>query len=340
MTKIPIALAFLCLASTAHADSAVYRAVLDGRIRALLSVNAEGGESYGQILYEAGTAPLSLEIKMLPVGAFDWQEKVEPLWSRGESERAAGRFTGTLSGDRKSGTGTWKSADGKKTLPFTLTRVATFTASADSSVDARVEFPRMDEARYAKLNAHWTREAEKELAARVRSVKEQSGELKEADSAAAERLSSSTSCDLESATPELVSLLCIVDEYMGGAHGMSVPEGRTYALAPDGTPKPLGLWDLLRKSPANTKKLSGLLLAELKRQEATFVVEGSVKGFEKELSQDELPFTVLPAGLAFHFAPYAVGPYAEGPHRVLVPNRALAGMIRRDGWLAARAGKP
>lgn len=339
MKVTPMAIAFLCLAPTAQAERAVYEALLDGRIHALVSVKSEGEENHGQILYDAGTAPLFLVVKKPAKGGFEWQEVVDSVWSRSESERSSGRFTGKLDADGQSGRGTWHSADGKKNLPFTLKRIATFTALDDKSLDARVEFPRMEDARYAKLNEHWSREAEKELAERTQSVKEQAGELKDAESAAEEHLSASSSCDIESATQEIVSLLCVLDEYMGGAHGMTTPSGRNYALSLDGAPKPLGLWDLVKKSPANEKALSALILAELKRAEASSVVEGSVKDFIKELAGDEIPFTILPAGLVFHFAPYAVGSYAEGPFRVLIPNRALAELFRRDGPLAARAGK-
>lgn len=324
----------LLLASHAHAEGNVYRAVIDGRINALVTIKASpygGGASlYGsRVLYDAsGADGLALEIHASGNGGFEWKEL---LWSRDDGEaRQTGRFEGKLASDGKSGQGTWHSPDGRKHLPFTLARIAKIETLADKKVDAKVDYPRFDDPRFAQLNALLAAEARKTLDEHIGDIERLREDLKEVEPAALNRLSASTSCDVESATPRAASLLCIDYEDSGGAHGNTLLEGRNYALAEDGSVKPLALWDLLRKSPANEKKLSDLLVAELKRQKASLVMDGSIKGFVKELDKDELSFTILPGGLAFHFSPYAVASYAEGAFRAVIPNRALAVLYRLE----------
>lgn len=328
MKKVLLAVPFL-LAFQAHAEGNIYRAVIDGRINALVTARPDGGSYGGRILYDAsGADGLSLQGQATGNGGFEWKER---LWSRADGEtRQTGRFEGRLASDGKSGQGTWHSPDGRKHLPFTLARVAKIETLADREVDARVDYPQLDDPRFAQLNAQLAARAGQEQEGNVRFVKQSREELKTSGSAALDRLFASTSCDIESATPQAVSLLCLSYAYSGGAHGNSEVEGWNYALAADGSARPLALWDLLRKSPANEKKLSDLLVAELRRQKASAVVDGGIKDFVKELDKGGMPFTILPNGLAFHFEPYAVGAYAEGSYRAVIPNRALAALYRLE----------
>lgn len=319
----------LLLASLAHADGNVYRGLIDGRINVLVTAKSDGSQYRGRILYDStGADGLSLDGKADQAGGFEWKEM---LWSRGRGEtRQTGLFKGKLAPDGKSGEGVWHSGDGAKKLPFTLARIARIETLADKEVDAAVDYPQLDAPSFTKLNAQLAAAARSELEEHVRAVHDWREDLKDLGSAALSSLSAATSCNIESATPQAVSLLCAVSEYSGGAHPNTSLEGRNYLLAADGAVKPLGLWDLLRKSPAAEKKLSDLIIADLKRQRASSVVDGGIKGFVRELDKDGLPFTILPNGLAFHFGPYAVGSYAEGGFRVVIPNRALAALYRLE----------
>lgn len=335
---IPV-LCSLFLASLAYGDGNVYQGVIDGRIHALIAVKTNEGQYRGRIYYDAsGADGLELAGKIGPPGRFEWSES---LWSRDDGgSKPTGTFSGTLSPDGKSGQGVWKSADGKKSLPLTLARLAKIQTLDSKEADAHVDYPQFDDPRFARLNEQLSTEARKELDEHVKSVKDLRAEMKDFEAEALDRLSSATDCGIESATPAAVSLLCTVYEYSGGAHGNSAPDARNYAVAADGAVRPFGLWDVLQKSPANIKTLSGLIVADLRRQKASSVTSGGIKDFVEELNKDELAFTVVPAGLAFHFGPYAVASYAEGDFRAVIPNRALASLYRRDGLLAARAGTP
>jgi hypothetical protein len=321
--------ALVLAASPVRADGHIYHAAIDGRHNALVTVKRDGDRISGRILYESsGAGGLSLQGKTADSGDFEWKEM---LWSRALGNTSqTGLWTGRLATDGKTGEGLWRSADGRKKLPLTLARIARIETLKDKDVDARVDYPQLDEPRFAKLNGQLESDARQELETRAHAVKSWREDMSGTGSAALDRLSAWTACDLESATPKAVSLLCVRYEYSGGAHGNTEFEARNYLLAEDGTAKPLGLWDLLRKSPANAKKLSGLIIADLRRQKASEVVKGGIKDVVDALDRGGIPFTVLPNGLAFHFAPYAAGSYAEGSFRAVIPHRALAPLYRLE----------
>lgn len=341
MHKSLSALFPLCLCSLAQADGSVYRVVLDGRIQAIATLRANEGQYLGQIYYDASGAD-GLELSGTPgkTGGFEWNES---LWTREDNaSKPTGLFTGKLSADGKTGQGGWKSPDGKKHLPLSLTRLARIETLNSPEAGVWVDYPKFDDPRYAKLNALLATEASQNLAENLKSVKELRAELQAApiDSDAPDRLSATTSCDVQSVLANTVSLLCSLYEYSGGAHGNTGLDARAYAIAADGAVRPLKLWDVLQKSPANINKLSALIVADLKRQKASSVVNGGIKDFVKELDKDAMAFSIVPVGLAFHFSPYEVASYAEGHFRAVIPNRALASLYRPDGPLAERSGKP
>lgn len=340
MRKSLALLSALCLPALAQAGGEVYRVVIDGHIQAIASLRLNEGRYHGRIYYDASGAD-GLELAgTAGKDGFEWKES---LWTRADNDsKPTGTLSGKLSADGKTGTGTWNSADGKKSLTLALTRLAHIETLASPDSNVWVDFPKFDDPRYAKLNGLLAGEAKQNLAQNLKSVQDVRTELQGAPggSAAEDRLSATTSCDVESVLPNTVSLLCTAYEYSGGAHGNTGLDARDYAIGPDGAVRPLKLWDVLQKSPAHINKLSGLIVAELKRQKASSVVDGGIKDFTKELDKDELSFSILPAGLAFHFSPYAVASYAEGHFRAVIPHRALAGLYRQDGPLASRNAKP
>jgi hypothetical protein len=331
--------ALLVLAPAAAAGGDVYRALLDGRIRALVTVQSENGQDSGSVDYDAGGGgDLFLRGNRAPDGGFRWEEY---LWNRGGgADKPTGRFTGRLAADGKSGDGVWSTVEGRKKFDFTLTRVAAGRTLKDPEVDASVSWPELDDPRYARLNGQMAERARKDLAKHAADLKTSREELKSIDNAAVDHLTMATDCSMAGLEPEAVSLYCSVYEYLGGAHGNTEVEPRNFAIAADGAVTRLGLWDLLAKSRRAEQAVSRLLVADLRRQRATSVVRGEIKDFVDALASDGIPFTIGPAGLAFHFPPYAVGPYSDGAFEVLVPNRALAPYLKPGGVLAGRSATP
>lgn len=109
-------------------------------------------------------------------------------------------------------------------------------------------------------------------------------------------------------------LLVVVREtstYMGGAHPNHQSAATTYALQNEFVP--LSFEAAFR--PGAAARLDPVIMAELRKQEAGWVVEGSL------VSVATMLHTWYPAadGLHFDFDPYEAGPYVEGGHAVVLP---------------------
>ncbi|MGX2038680.1 DUF3298 domain-containing protein [Methylocaldum sp. MU1018] len=335
MKKRVLALGFILSTSAVYGDSAVYRSTIDGRIGLLISVEADHDRFRGRIRYDGGGAEsLRLEGTAGQEGGFEWNEILQ---SRHETEdKRTGTFLGRFTENGKTGEGIWNGPDGRKQRPFTLERIATIRALRDEDVDAETEYPVFDEPRFARLNERLEAEARQTLAENAQSVRSWREEMQDvSEPERLDHLTAQTSCDIQIAGPDLVSMLWTHYEYSGGAHGNTNFDTGNYVLGAEGSVRKIGLWDLLEKSPKTLKKLSAMLTADLERQKASWVIQGQIKNFVQDLGKASIPVTVIPAGLVFHFSPYAVGPYVEGSFRVVIPKRSLAEFRRRNGPLAA-----
>lgn len=333
--------ALLCAAlvcpAVARGGETVYRGLIDGRINVLITLDRP---ARGTVVYDAtGGEGLHLEGGIDERGRFEWREVLDSYTGGEARAQHTGTFRGTLATGGAAGEGTWTSADGTRRASLNLTRVGSAQSIRADDVDAAVTFPQLEGGRYAALNTHLAATARERLAehaASVRQAREEAGA--ELDPERLSQFTQSTACAVESVAPDLVSLLCAVYDYSGGAHGNTDYFAENFVLRDDGSFRSVGLWDALRKSPGTAKRLSDLILKELARKDASLVLSGVVTDLVRELESDVIPVTVIPAGLAFHFAPYAVGSYAEGGFRVVIPNRALGPFLRGDGPLARRIG--
>lgn len=139
---------------------------------------------------------------------------------------------------------------------------------------------------------------------------------------------------LEGIAGDTVSLLTSAYTYTGGAHGNHRYLARTWQLDV-ADPAPLDLAELFRPGAPFLARIAPLVLADLRARNATWVVDGEVT----QLSDQDLAlFTLTPAGLAFTFPPYAMGPYAQGTFTVVVPYAAVLDLARPGGALEAFAG--
>ncbi|WP_139558431.1 DUF3298 and DUF4163 domain-containing protein [Methylotetracoccus oryzae] len=329
----------LAIGSTSRAETAFYRGTIGEGIGLTVTAGTAAEDS-GAVRYDAsGSHDLSLQIIPKPPAGFEWKET---LYARDGDAKHTGTFSGSLSADGKQARGNWRTPDGKKNLPFVLERVATLPEIRSPDVDVSVRYPQFDAPHFGKLNARLAGEARQHLRADtewVLGVRKEVQAVRTPPATAEDlaRISRGRSCDIEFARPELVSLLCSEYEYAGGAHPNTEFSTQNYAIAPDGAARPIALWDILQQKPGAVDQVSKGLIDDLRRQRASFVRDGSIKDFRKELTQGQFPFVVVPAGLAFEFAPYAVGPYSDGAFRVVLPNRQLTPLFRRDGPLAERA---
>ncbi len=127
----------------------------------------------------------------------------------------------------------------------------------------------------------------------------------------------------------LISFTGLVYSYTGGAHGNTYFVSSNYAVNYEESTL-LKLADLFKKDSDYVKVLSDLIIKDLKRQKAGWVVAGDIKS----LKEDEIgPFALSPAGIRFAFAPYAVGSYAEGAYFVTVSYESIKSVIDPQGPL-------
>ena len=124
----------------------------------------------------------------------------------------------------------------------------------------------------------------------------------------------------------LVSVRCDQYDYSGGAHGMEHAYSHTWRITGDDADE-VALGDLF--VPPWLETVDAACLDSLRRQEAMWVVDGSLKTVADMLHT----WNVTREGLTFAFNPYEAGPYAQGPMDAILPYSALTKVIRRPGPL-------
>lgn len=130
-------------------------------------------------------------------------------------------------------------------------------------------------------------------------------------------------------SPDLISVRGQHYEYTGGAHGNGGDFPVNYwwrnARASEVT-----LADLFAPKKNWKSIVGGHIRRELKKNGASWPPKNDEDAVVEQ-------FTFSPVGVEFHFAPYAVGSYAEGSYHVLVPFTVLRPVLRTDGPLACWA---
>lgn len=135
-----------------------------------------------------------------------------------------------------------------------------------------------------------------------------------------------SSCRATMLRASLVSVNCEEYQYSGGAHGNSSSSAWTWSIAGD-TATLLSLGDLFVEPWMPT--IDQAVIESLRRQEATWVVDGSLQSVAQMLHT----WNVRKDGVSFSFDPYEAGPYVQGPMEALVGWTALAAIRRRPGPL-------
>lgn len=137
-------------------------------------------------------------------------------------------------------------------------------------------------------------------------------------------------CEIAYFSPDLISLPITIYEFTGGAHGNVYYDSRNYSLKGDQAQR-LKLADLFLPDTQYVTALSRQCVRELRMQNASWIVDGQISTIGEE---NLILFSITPGGIEFAFAPYAVGPFAEGSHFVEVPFAAVKEFINPDGPLA------
>lgn len=118
----------------------------------------------------------------------------------------------------------------------------------------------------------------------------------------------------------LVSLSSFVYEYTGGAHPNSDSPAYTWVVEGD-TLREAKITDFLAKGEESLAVVNAMIIADLKKQEAAYAVDGTLKEFTVA---DFPAFTVSDRGISVYFPPYAAGPYVQGGFEVALSWKTLA----------------
>ncbi|WP_420430452.1 RsiV family protein [Hyphobacterium sp.] len=165
---------------------------------------------------------------------------------------------------------------------------------------------------------------------------------------------SETDIDIAFAGRSVISLSRSSSYYTGGAHPN---QGFSPVLTRYERYAPVELAEMFIDSSVDSPAMTALFYA-VYRELMALKQERLGSDFDESMERDTwlaplaadpeaFPgFTLIPnqegtaaAGLMFHFEPYAVGSYAEGPYSVPVPLSAYAGFLAPD-WADVFAGEP
>ena len=245
---------------------------------------------------------------------------------------ATGRFVGQFSTDQTTLAGTWTSGDGRRTLPFSLRRVAEsveLSGGQSNRYKVMVEYLhfRSAEPFYQALNQRLAKEAQARFNRLDALLKKQTAGSDDLGSAA---WSKGVNVELIHADKSLVSLCDTSYSFTGGAHfDYNLSSGNWIW---DGTRlRELGVRDILKDDPAALKRLRDLCVRDLKRQKA---------GWPDDLKFDAKippPLNLTSAGVLFIFDPYLVSSFADGAMTVLIPYADLRDLIPQTGPAARLA---
>lgn len=309
-------------AAEAQAPAGVlWQGELDGHVQVSLTIFPRLGTEAidGTARYDSmlAAAPRQLDGQLTSDGRLIVRERdtgQEPVAY--PQARDGARFEGMVSADRLSVSGEWMNTDGTGRQALTLTRKAIYRERTVDVAGARLT-ERYPETGRPRLDA---------LIASLRAGGCGAGEQQCRSAIELTRLDAGN-----------VSLLRTTWRYSGGAHGSldyvsgnwrrQAPQGATAsAPAPQPVYRRVALADLLRPGDACLRTFNDELQAALKRQGAAEPARGVLDA--QALQESRLPFTLYRGGVVLHYAPYAVGPFAQGSYQVAVPFARLGSCAR------------
>lgn len=128
----------------------------------------------------------------------------------------------------------------------------------------------------------------------------------------------------------IVSLNMNTYRFMGGAHGLGLSDGITYAMI-NGKPKEIGLKDCFLTGTDYRTPVERAIFVKLRKDErAAWVEDGSVKSLTVAQFNN---FVVEKDGLRWTFNPYEMGPYAVGQIEVKLTAKELGpGVNKKVLW--------
>lgn len=239
-----------------------------------------------------------------------------------------GALTGTFTADRRTFSGTWHSADGRKSAPFKLTAVAEYLTllRQQKFITATGSYPSFFAAApaFATISSHMRNS--------IATAQQKFLQEARANQRVLPRgmtLSAEYHFAIKYYAHNLVSLLETHIEYPGGAHPNTTYISYNVQMV-NGKPTPFTLSDLFQPGSPCVSALSDYILTNLRHRGADWVTNGQLTSFK---ASDLSTFYLRPTSITFVFDPYAVGPYVQGAFFVLVPYTHVCANINPNGPL-------
>jgi hypothetical protein len=239
-------------------------------------------------------------------------------------DKTLGHFTGKITTETIKGN--WTSADGKRTYPFLLKRVAEYRIVQE-------RLGRHIEVSHSYPDFLTTKTEHRTLQNQLReSLIKQNQQffantrkemLADRNLLAQMQWASGETASIRYYSPKFISILIYHYEYTGGAHPNHNWSSANFVLE-EGKARKVSLKEMFKSGVNYTSSLAKLLIADLRRQKAAWVLEGT---FKIESVEKTAAYCFLPQGIEFHFAPYVAGSYAEGTYRVFIPYSQLKSIL-------------
>jgi hypothetical protein len=326
MLKTLFMATILATASTTSADLPAitnYLGTIDGKLPVSLALDSRDHDRLtGSYVYSQYGEPIDLTGKR----TLDPQSRNNFSLQEAKPDTGTLELTQALNGTL---TGTWKNADGKRTLPVSLTPAAetiSLVAAQSNRYEIRTAYVQLTaQTPFAKsLNAHLEKAA---LNAHNKNVKSYAADTAKdaANGGGFFPYSREETPFLLYASDSLVSIRSLATYYTGGAHGNSSYSSQNFAWIQgklvEITPAkiiPQAQWPALRD----------LCIKELK-------VLGASSAQDIEFKKDTPPkITFTSRALLLAFDPYEAGCYAEGDFIVSLPYARVKSLVAPDSPLA------
>lgn len=231
------------------------------------------------------------------------------------NDECTGTFSGSFDDNRVSAAGIWTNASGTKNMPFSLEHIAGELTLEARQFDVTAHIPQF---------IHSSQVMQNLISDTINTLFDDFIESYESDMKNEPEWGWEFICDYTIAyySDFFISILLEIYEHTGGVHGNAYYICLN-AIEEKGFANFLKIDALFRDNTDYELVLSELLITELEKQEAAWIMDGSIQNIDA----DVLVYNVTPKGLLFTFAPYAVGPYAEGPHWVTLPYKKIKDII-------------
>lgn len=320
MTKLGSSIIFLLflLASGVHADAFYYRGIMGDGLAVQMYLNIEDELATGSYYYDGVGIPLRLT-GSFSGGLLSLDEYSEEQGESLLTGKLLGRFSESATDFFETISGEWVNPYANL-FSFSLVKIAEFVTIdiEQSRIKASSSYPFFIQDSLEPVNRLLQ---ETFIERQIDFLREGQDMLRAGELLNGWFLDSSVT--ISYSADDLLSLEESIYAYTGGAHGTIGLVSHNLLLEASGL-RILELRDMFARQTDFMAVLSPHILAELRQQEAAWVLDGTVTALHES---DLRTFSISPRGLSFTFEPYLMGPYAQGSFEVLVGYDVLVSLI-------------